>query len=276
MNRMEEYRELLKEEAVPAQLESTANRAIQRRKKRNRRMLTAVAAACLLFGAVPFFNRKPAVSPLVITVLSYGEDGNLVSKQLELGQAEEIGPELTQDEKYALYEAYGKIIQEANETYGRAMCLLPIEEINFCSVEAFRKSVIDYCEAADAPWEQVENLERNPDFWTVVVRSSVIKEYKIDTVTNNIDCVFEVEKNPQGTYEMKPTMASVYTSCKNGIICHAVEGEPEYTVADDGKTVTVSQLLRMYSYGHFACYTSVSASYTIDPATGDITAQPNP
>lgn len=92
MNRMEEYQALLDEIDVPGELESTANRAIERRKKRNRRILTAVAAVCLLFGAVPFFNRKPAVSPLVITVYSYGEDGDMISKKLELGEKVRLHP----------------------------------------------------------------------------------------------------------------------------------------------------------------------------------------
>lgn len=92
MNRMEEYQALLDGMTAPAELEATVSRAAQRKRKKNRAVITALAVACLLFGVLPFLNREQAVSPLIITVYSYGEDGDMISKKLELGEKVKLYP----------------------------------------------------------------------------------------------------------------------------------------------------------------------------------------
>lgn len=112
MNRMEEYQALLDGMTAPAELEATVSRAAQRKRKKSRAVITALAVACLLFGVLPFLNREQAVSPLIITVYSYDENGDMISTELKLG------------EKVKLYPA---VSTEKENFFGRAFDLTLLE-----------------------------------------------------------------------------------------------------------------------------------------------------
>lgn len=177
----------------------------------------------------------------------------------------------------SLYAQYEEIIAEANETYGCSLFLTPFEEMkDFCSVEEFRESVINYCENRNEPFVSLigpmsgNTAERGSG--VVTVPCTRTKTYPQDTVTVTFYGTFEVRTNTSGYYYIASQSFSVYTGSANGKIYFTTQGNPSVRTVDGGRTIMVTQQFNVYVEGRFGETTSLTATYIMNFANGNITA----
>ena len=181
---------------------------------------------------------------------------------------------------YELYTEYAQIIDNANETYGLDLSLLPYNEIDvFCSADEFYEIVLGYCHArsrafAAGPQSSASSTGAR-GVGVVTVPNVKTRTYTDDTITITFYGTFEVRKDLDGDYYIANKSFTTYTQSRNGIIAFEKNGNPTTSVIDGGRTTVVTQSFRVTVSGYFEEYESVSASYYMSPATGNISALSN-
>lgn len=183
----------------------------------------------------------------------------------------------TIDNTHLLYAEYSRIINEANEFYGINLSLLPYNELkDFCSAEEFALLVEQYCESRTTNFATDDNLTIVPTtargVGVVTVPNVKTKTYVEDTILITFYGTFDVRRNLNGDYYINSQSFIIYTQSTNGIISFSVNGSPTYSVADRGRTTIVTQNFTVSIRGYFEDYVSVSASFYLSPASGNISA----
>ena len=76
----------------------------------------------------------------------------------------------------------------------------------------------------------------------------------------------------EGRYYIASKSFTTYTQSASGIISFVVYGNPTTSLIDSGRTTVVTQKFEVVIRGYFSDYASVSASYYMCPANGNISA----
>lgn len=178
---------------------------------------------------------------------------------------------------YELYTEYAQIIDNANDTYGLNLTLLPYNEIDdFCSPDEFYEIVTGYCQARSqaftaGPQGSASSIGAR-GVGVVTVPSVKTRTYPEDTITITFYGTFEVRRDLDGNYYIASKSFATYTQSSNGIIAFEKNGNPTTSLIDGGRTTVVTQSFRVTVRGYFEEYESVSASYYMSPANGNISA----
>ena len=178
---------------------------------------------------------------------------------------------------YALYTEYAQIINNANETYGVDLSLLPFDQIDdFCSPEEFYEIVSSYCQVRSVEFSAGPQITVTTagarGVGVVTVPNVRTKAYPEDTITITFYGTFEVRRNLDGSYYIADKSFRTHTQSANGIIAFSVNGNPTTSLIDGGRTTVVTQNFQVIIRGYFEDYASVSASYYMSPANGNISA----
>lgn len=185
--------------------------------------------------------------------------------------------EVSDADKYSLYTEYAQIIEDANETYGLNLSLLPYDQIDdFCSAEEFSSIVASYCQLRSVEFSAgVQSSMHNTGargVGVVTVPNVKTKTYTEDTITVTFYGTFDVRRDLEGNYYIASKSFTTYTQSANGIITFVVNGSPTTSLIDGGRTTVVTQNFSVVIRGYFSDYASVSAKYYMSPANGNISA----
>lgn len=181
------------------------------------------------------------------------------------------------EDHYALYNEYAQIINNANETYGLDLSLLPFDQIDdFCSPEEFFEIVSSYCQARSVEFSAGPQTTASSTgargVGVVTVPNVRTKTYTEDTITVTFYGTFDVRRDLEGRYYIASKSFTTYTQSASGIISFVVYGNPTTSLIDSGRTTVVTQKFEVVIRGYFSDYASVSASYYMSPANGNISA----
>lgn len=179
-----------------------------------------------------------------------------------------------------LYAQYQAIVEEANQTYGLDIRVLPLEEMDqthMSSLEKFRIDVQDFCGLLTAaPTSNSQSIPATPSRRGVgaqTVPYTLTKTYFASTVYVSFSGYFDIKQNVSNAYYFSTaSFADPRASSNDSTLSFTRTGALSKRLIDRNSTYQVSQTFQVTKNNDLYGPITATAYFHLNPFTGVVTA----